>query len=45
MAMGEAADRAAKLAIRNNVKPSQLEVNLIREQLVKTGAYLHKGEA
>ncbi len=45
MAMGEAADRAAKLAIRNNVKPSQIEVNLIREELVKTGAYLHEEEA
>ncbi|WP_461486164.1 FAD-dependent oxidoreductase, partial [Pedobacter sp.] len=42
MAMGEAAGRAAKLAIRNNVKPSQLEVNLLREELVNTGAYIHK---
>lgn len=42
MAMGEAAGRAAKLAIRNGVKPSQLDVNLIREELLATGAYLHE---
>lgn len=44
MAMGEAAGRAAKLAIRNNVKPSQLDVQLLRAELAEKGAYLHEAE-
>lgn len=44
MAMGEAAGRAAKLAIRNNVKPSQLDVQLLRAELAEKGAYLHDAE-
>lgn len=41
MAMGEAAGRAAKLAIRNKVSPSALDVQLLREELMAKGAYLN----
>lgn len=41
MAMGEAAGRAAKLAIRQGVAPSELDVNLLREELRSKGAYLN----
>ena len=41
MAMGEAAGRAAKLAIRNNVLPSALDVQLLRAELVAKGAFLN----
>lgn len=41
MAMGEAAGRAAKLAIRAGVAPSQLDVAKLREELIATGAYLN----
>ncbi len=41
MAMGEAAGRAAKLAIRNNVFPSALDVQLLRDELIEKGAYLN----
>ncbi len=41
MAMGEAAGRAAKLSVRDNVKPSSLNVAKLREELIATGAYLN----
>lgn len=40
MAMGEAAGRAAKLAVRKNVQPADLDVDLLRKDLVAAGAYL-----
>lgn len=44
MAMGEAAGRAAKLAIRNGVLPSQLDVQQLRAELLEKGAYLNEAE-
>lgn len=44
MAMGEAAGRAAKLAVREGVLPSQLDVAKLRAELVATGAYLNAPE-
>lgn len=44
MAMGEAAGRAAKLAIRNGVLPSQLDVQKLRAELLEKGAYLNETE-
>lgn len=41
MAMGEAAGRAAKMSVRDNVKPSALNVGKLREELISTGAYLN----
>ncbi|WP_316813636.1 FAD-dependent oxidoreductase [Pedobacter heparinus] len=40
MAMGEAAGRAAKLAIRKNILPSQLNVSELQAELLEKGAYL-----
>jgi len=40
MAMGEAAGRAAKLAIRKNILPSQLNVSDLQAELLEKGAYL-----
>jgi hypothetical protein len=40
MAMGEAAGRAAKLAIRKNILPSQLNVKELQAELLDKGAYL-----
>ncbi|MNL26946.1 FAD dependent oxidoreductase [compost metagenome] len=40
MAMGEAAGRAAKLAIRKQVQPSQLDVKELQAELLEKGAYL-----
>lgn len=42
MAMGEAAGRAAKLAIRKNLYPSALPVEEIQKELLEKGAYLNK---
>lgn len=41
MAMGEAAGRAAKIAIRENISPSAINVEKLREELLKKGAYLN----
>jgi len=41
MAMGEAAGRAAKLAIRSGVLPSQLNVDELRSELTAKGAFLN----
>lgn len=40
MAMGEAAGRAAKMAVRNNIPPSRIDVNKLQEELLAKGAYL-----
>ena len=40
MAMGEAAGRAAKMAIKDNVQPSKVNVEKLREELLANGAYL-----
>lgn len=40
MAMGEAAGRAAALAIREGVPPSEVDVHRLREGLLASGAYL-----
>jgi hypothetical protein len=42
MAMGEAAGRAAKLAVRGEVSPSQIDVGELRRQLTAQGAYLRE---
>lgn len=42
MAMGEAAGRAAKLAIRHGVLPSSLDVRLLQKELLEKGAYLNE---
>lgn len=41
MAMGEAAGRAAKMAIRQNILPSAIDVQKLRAELVEKGAYLN----
>jgi hypothetical protein len=40
MAMGEAAGRAAKLAVRSNRPPAEVDVRQLRRELVERGAYL-----
>lgn len=40
MAMGEAAGRAAKMCVRENVSPSKVNVCRLRDELVAKGAYL-----
>jgi len=40
MAMGEAAGRAAKMAVRAGVFPSAIDVRKLQEELVAKGAYL-----
>lgn len=40
MAMGEAAGRAAKLAVKHQVTPSDVNVDELRAELLKHGAYL-----
>lgn len=40
MAMGEAAGRAAKIAVRNGVVPSKIDVKKLQEELLAKGAYL-----
>jgi hypothetical protein len=40
MAMGEAAGRAAKLALQAGVPPSRVDVQALRKELVANGAYL-----
>jgi hypothetical protein len=41
MAMGEAAGRAAKIAVRENINPSAINVVKLREELIAKGAYLN----
>jgi hypothetical protein len=40
MAMGEAAGRAASMAVREDISPSALDVRRLREDLIARGAYL-----
>ena len=40
MALGEAAGRAARLAVTSGVQPSEVDVEKLREELRNTGAYL-----
>jgi ribulose 1,5-bisphosphate synthetase/thiazole synthase len=40
MAMGEAAGRAAKLAVRSGVQPSDVDVKKLQHELLEKGAYL-----
>jgi hypothetical protein len=40
MAMGEAAGRAAKIAVRNGITPAQVNINDLRGELIEVGAYL-----
>ena len=40
MAMGEAAGRAAKLAVVNNVLPADIDVRELQSELLASGAYL-----
>lgn len=44
MAMGEAAGRAAKLALRDGVSPAQIDVRKLQEELLAKGAYLRERE-
>ena len=44
MAMGEAAGRAAGMAVRERVSPAEISVSNLREQLVAHGAYLRDSE-
>ena len=41
MAMGEAAGRAAKMAVRKNILPSQVNVAALQAELLEKGAYLN----
>lgn len=40
MAMGEAAGRAAKQAVRRNVQPADVDVQQLQQELISKGAYL-----
>ncbi|WP_025763601.1 FAD-dependent oxidoreductase [Dyadobacter tibetensis] len=45
MAMGEAAGRAAKMAVRQGIKPSEVDVQALRAELLATGAFLNPVES
>lgn len=40
MAMGEAAGRAAKIAVKESIRPSQVDVVNLRKELLAEGAYI-----
>lgn len=44
MAIGEAAGRAADIAVKEGVKPRNVPVNKLQKVLLSTGAYLHGAE-
>ncbi len=44
MAMGEAAGRAAKLALRSGVRPDAIDVRTLQAELRAKGAYLREHE-
>ncbi|MDR2627662.1 MAG: FAD-dependent oxidoreductase [Dysgonamonadaceae bacterium] len=44
MAMGEAAGRAARIALLDGVAPSQVEVRKVQQELIAEGAYLRQDE-
>ncbi len=43
MAMGEAAGRAAKMAVRNGIQPRDVDVKKLQQELLDKGAYLRIG--
>ncbi|HUM66437.1 MAG TPA: FAD-dependent oxidoreductase, partial [Chitinophagaceae bacterium] len=43
MAMGEAAGRAAKMAVRNGIQPRDVDVKKLQQELLDEGAYLRIG--
>lgn len=45
MAMGEAAGRAAKMAVRNGIAPDQIDVEKLRKELQTSGAFLNPQNA
>jgi hypothetical protein len=45
MAMGEAAGRAAKQAVRAGVSPWQVDVKKLQAELLEHGAYLRPAES
>lgn len=40
MAMGEAAGRAAKMAVRKGIQPADIDVQLLQQELIDKGAFL-----
>ena len=40
MAMGEAAGRAAKMAVRQGIQPADINVKQLQRELLDKGAYL-----
>jgi len=44
MAMGEAAGRAAKQAVRKNIQPADVDVQQLQMELISKGAYLRMNE-
>ena len=44
MAMGEAAGRAAKMAVRDGVQPAAVDVQKLQQELIEKGAYLRVNE-
>lgn len=42
MAMGEAAGRAARIALRDGVQPADVDVRKVQKELLEKGAYLRK---
>lgn len=44
MAMGEAAGRAAKQAVRKNIQPADVDVQQLQQELISKGAYLRIGQ-
>lgn len=44
MAIGEAAGRAAKMAVKENITPREINVDDLRQELLQQGAYLNKSE-
>lgn len=45
MAMGEAAGRAAKMAVQHNCQPADIDVTQLQQELLATGAYLRTPQA
>lgn len=44
MAMGEAAGRAAKIAVRSGVRPSAVDIKSLKTELIENGVYLRPTE-
>ena len=38
--MGEAAGRAAKMAVRDGVQPAEIDIKKLQRELLEKGAYL-----